>query len=36
MTLGTYPDIQTDGERVQELARGFKRKENGYEELILI
>jgi len=36
MELGTYPDVQVKDEQGQELAKGFKRKEDGLEEFVLI
>jgi hypothetical protein len=36
MELGAYPNVQVKDEQGQELANGFKRKEDGLEEFILI
>ncbi|MCJ1393979.1 hypothetical protein MMC18_006856 [Xylographa bjoerkii] len=36
MGLGTYPDIQVNNEQGRELAKGFKRNEDGLEEFVLI
>ena len=36
MGLGAYPDIRVNNEQGQELTKGFKRKEDGLEEFVLI
>ena len=36
MELGTYPDVQVKDGQGQELAKGFKRKEDGLEKFVLI
>lgn len=36
MELGAYPDVQVNDEQGQELAKGFKRNEDGLEEFVLI
>jgi hypothetical protein len=36
MELGAYPNIQRDNVSGEDLAKGFKRKEDGLEEFVLI
>jgi hypothetical protein len=33
---GIYPDVQVKDEQGQELAKGFKRREDGFEEFVPI
>lgn len=36
LSIGTYPKVQMDNAKGEELAKGFKRKEAGMQEFIII